>query len=234
VDFYVISVLDSESLRMPEEHLAFAAGHGIDRLCFNVEETDGLNVSGTLADAQTPKLARRFFDAVMAAMARKDNKIWVREIADMLAFIEGSASRPIDSHVSVPFRIVTVDVNGRWSTFCPELMSTRSERYGDFRFGNLAAAPISQGIDAERFGAVLGEINRGIEACRGSCEYFEVCGGGRPANKYGEHRRFDVAETRQCQVTTKALADACVSAIDGLLMKPVAASPVPGGSLLPR
>lgn len=228
VDFYVISVLDSESLQVPEEHLAFAEAHGIDRLCFNVEETDGLNVSNTLGKAETPLHARRFFDVVMSAMSRAGNRVWVREIADMMAFIEGSAQGSIESHVGVPFRIVTVDVNGRWTTFCPELMSTQSERYGDFRFGNLAETPISQGTDLAKFGKVFDEINRGIEACRNSCEYFGVCGGGRPANKYGEHRRFDVAETLQCQVTTKALADACVGAIDELLAKSATVSmPVP-------
>jgi uncharacterized protein len=217
IDFYVISVLDSDSLKEPDELLAFADEFGIDRLCFNIEETDGINVSPTLSNPDAPLMARRFFDTVASAMVASGNRIWIREIADMLTFIEGSAKGAIESHVSVPFRILSVDTAGRWSTFCPELMSTRSPRYGDFRFGNLAVDPVSKGIDLERFTAVHAEITRGVERCQATCDYFQVCGGGRPGNKYGEHRTFDASETQQCRVTTKALADACVGAIDKLL-----------------
>ena len=53
VDFYVISVLATPALGEAQALLDFAAENGIRRLCFNVEETEGVRVSPTLGDDGT-------------------------------------------------------------------------------------------------------------------------------------------------------------------------------------
>ena len=48
------------------------------------------------------------------------------------------------------------------------------------------------------------DVRAGVRACRAGCAYFGVCGGGSPANKLGEHRRLDAAETMHCKLTVKS------------------------------
>ena len=51
------------------------------------------------------------------------------------------------------------------------------------------------------------EIERGVERCRQSCEYYEICLGGAPANKLFENGRFDSTETLFCRLAKKAVID---------------------------
>ena len=142
----------------------------------------------------------------------------------MMWSVRASASGPVFSDVNIPFRIVTVDTQGGWSTYCPELMALGSADYRNFRLGNLAAGPISTHSDPAPFRALEAGIKAGVARCRAACEYFPVCGGGRPSNKYAEHRSFDVAETRHCAVAVKALADACVNHLGRYMAAPAAAA----------
>jgi uncharacterized protein len=64
------------------------------------------------------------------------------------------------------------------------------------------------------FQALHREIRSGVERCRASCDYFSFCGGGRPSNKWGELRSFDVAETMSCRLTIKALFDEYLVAVE--------------------
>jgi uncharacterized protein len=43
------------------------------------------------------------------------------------------------------------------------------------------------------------QIAAGVERCRRECEYFELCGGGAPANKLYENGSFDSTETIYCR-----------------------------------
>lgn len=223
VDFYVISVLAKPALADADMLLDFAARNGIRRLCFNVEETEGIHVSPTLSDDGTLPLARRFYDALIrSAEESKPGAPWIREVYSMMWSVRASFSGPVFSDVNIPFRIVTVDTAGGWSTYCPELMALDSAEFGNFRLGNLAAGPISTHSRRDAFDALQAQIKAGVARCRAACEYFAVCGGGRPSNKYAEHRSFDVAATRHCDVAVKALADACVDHLERYMAAPAA------------
>jgi uncharacterized protein len=50
---------------------------------------------------------------------------------------------------------------------------------------------------------MFGDIVAGVKQCRETCEYFDVCGGGAPANKLFEKGSFSVAETRFCEQSLK-------------------------------
>ncbi|MBV8278113.1 MAG: hypothetical protein JO170_23020, partial [Verrucomicrobia bacterium] len=47
------------------------------------------------------------------------------------------------------------------------------------------------------------DILAGVKHCQETCEYFDVCGGGAPANKLFEKGSFSVAETRFCEQSLK-------------------------------
>jgi uncharacterized protein len=144
IDLYVISVLTTSSLAEPDLLFLFAKTLGIPRFCFNIEETDGVHTSTTLNDISTASLARSFFDYAITKASDPVNSIWIREISDMMNMIEASAYNNCSSSLNEPFRIVTVDTLGNWSTFCPELLAMPSKRFENFLFGNLVQGPISK------------------------------------------------------------------------------------------
>jgi uncharacterized protein len=217
VNFYVMAVVDKHSLADPDAIFRFAEDHGIERLCINVEETEGINKSSVHSGVLDAKSAEDFFRRAMAAATRPGANLGIREISNMLNYLQRSAYGAIENHLTEPFRTISVDVDGNWSTFCPELMSYGPKRFNGFKFGNLAESPISEQLEDVNLLEAYREISQGVSICRSECEYFDVCGGGRPSNKFGEFGRFDVGETSDCNLTVKALAAACINGIAQLL-----------------
>jgi uncharacterized protein len=43
------------------------------------------------------------------------------------------------------------------------------------------------------------DISTGVKLCKNTCQYFSLCGGGAPANKYYENGSFHSAETMFCR-----------------------------------
>src|SRR6266545_3023336 len=60
VPFHVISVLSAESLAAPREMFDFYAEEGIDRVCFNVEESEGDHVSRSFGEPDIADAYYRF------------------------------------------------------------------------------------------------------------------------------------------------------------------------------
>src|SRR5271154_7125974 len=52
VPFHVISVLSEKSMHAPEQMLEFYLSEGIDDVCFNVEESEGIHISGLLSGSK--------------------------------------------------------------------------------------------------------------------------------------------------------------------------------------
>lgn len=221
LDFYIISVLTTQSLDHPSDFLDFAAEYKIGRICFNVEETEGIHVSPTLDDNDTPSRARYFFEHLINSAVRNEKGMpWVRELYQMIRSLRASATGPVYSDVNIPFRIITVDTEGFWSTFCPELMALKDPRFSDFRLGDLSAGPISRHLGTSKYHELHAQIKAGTARCRTSCEYFPVCGGGCPSNKISEHGTFDVSETRHCGIMIKSLADVVVGRLHDFFSSP--------------
>ncbi|MBI3199546.1 MAG: hypothetical protein HYZ40_18955 [Rhodospirillales bacterium] len=64
--------------------------------------------------------------------------------------------------------------------------------------------------------ALLRDVQVGTEACRATCEYFSVCGGGAPVNKLFENGRFDSTTTSFCTLTQMVPTDLILEAYDKL------------------
>ncbi len=212
--FHVISVLSEANIDSPDEMFDFYDRNGIDEICFNVEESDGTHRSRLF---NRPDARRRYFEFLQGFMylVRLHGKRWfVREFDLMHRAVfrpEGSA---FGNTQTEPFQIVTVGVNGDFSTFSPEFLGVRDPRIGDFVIGNLAAGPIERAAGNPKFLALKSEIDAGVEKCRASCEYFSVCGGGAPANKLGELGTMDATVTRFCECTVMGAADLVLSLVD--------------------
>ncbi|WP_254716080.1 hypothetical protein [Actinomadura sp. WMMB 499] len=76
---------------------------------------------------------------------------------------------------------------------------------------------LEDGFDLDRvrpgFARLAAEVARGRRNCARTCEYFALCGGGAPANKWAEHGSFTGTDTAFCALAVKAVADVV---LDGL------------------
>jgi uncharacterized protein len=220
---------------MSDEMLDFYLSEGIDHVCFNVEESEGDHVSDLFADGdyrlRHESFLRRFWQR-----GRTSGVQFVREIDLAIERIfrpEEVAARNIQVE---PFGMLNVDSRGNVSSFSPELLGLHNADYGDYLFGNICFQSLAEIHDSCMKSALLRDIRAGVEACRSSCEYFSVCGGGAPINKFSENGSFASTRTSFCALTQMVPTDIVLDAYDHLQGAPddeptTAALGAPGGFL---
>ena len=214
--FHVISVLSSKSLDDPDGLLAFYLEHGIDHVCFNVEESEGSHVSQLFAGGDLHRryetFLRRFWHK-----AREDGRIkFVREI-DLAIPRVFRPNEALARNVQVePLAMLNVDSHGNVSSFSPELLGLKNAAYGDFLLGNINTQSLAKIHEACLQSALYRDIQRGVAACRAECEYFSVCGGGAPVNKLFENGAFTGTRTSFCTLTQIVPTDLILEAYDRL------------------
>jgi uncharacterized protein len=107
------------------------------------------------------RMAFTFYDLV----EQDDHRISVREFnSAMSALRRRPKETPAKCQQTTPFEIISVDVNGNFSTFSPELLGLRSLKYGDFTFGNVEADSFESPRDSEKFQAVKRDHRQGHSA----------------------------------------------------------------------
>ncbi len=232
--FHVISVLSARSLGMPQELLDFYLSEGIDQVCFNIEESEGDHVSGLFEDGALRDRYGSFLDTFWRAARRSGRVRFVREIDLALPRIfrpEGAPTRNIQVE---PLAMLNVDSHGNVSTFSPELLGLKNADYGDYLLGNINFQTLP-----ELYAACLGsqlyrDIAEGVNACRASCDYYSVCGGGAPANKFFENGSFASTTTAYCTLTQMVPTDLILEAYDRLGQASTFLSPsTPAGDNVP-
>lgn len=215
IDFHVISVLTRNALFFPDELYAFYVDGGIRDVCFNIEEIEGPYQASSLKDPRCLELCRRFYKRFLDLVSESDDIRSVRELDYAFSSIlDPQRARRSDNQQAEPFGIVTVGCNGDVSTFSPELLGNRHPRFPDFVFGNVLKDSFQEMLATEKLGAIAREIRAGVERCRRTCSYFELCGGGMPVNKLYETGRFDSDETLFCRYTVQLLTDLALDALE--------------------
>jgi len=217
VPFHVISVLTTASMGAPEAMFDFYVSEGIERVCFNVEESEGSHASPSLRRADAGAAYRNFLESFWRLAGAAPGKIsFIREIEQALSVILRPAEGTFFNELVEPFAVTSMDWAGNISTFSPELLGLKNEQYGDFILGNvnrenladLAASPVLQRMQAD--------VAAGVALCRERCQYFSVCGGGEPVNKLTENGSFISTETAFCRLTRMCATDLILDAIDRL------------------
>ena len=205
--FHTISVLSSAALDVPDEMYAFFASEGIDHVCFNVEESEGQHVSDMLGTADIRERFRAFL-ARFWQLARASDKVkFVREVDTMITAIFRPNDAPFRNQQVEALAMMNVDCLGNVSTFSPELLGYKNAEYGDFIIGNVNTDTMEQLRNSPALAAMQRDIDVGVEACRASCEYFSICGGGAPMNKLTENGSFCSTKTTFCSLVQMAAAD---------------------------
>ena len=210
IPFHVITVLTSESLRSAQELHDFYVAEGIERVGFNIDESEGDHVSGLTGGAATWN-AYGAFMAEFWAIAAASRKIKsIREIDHMWQRVYQNPHHVFPNILTEPFMVLSMDHDGNLSTFSPELLGQKNAKYDDFIIGNVNTDDFERLPDSPALVRMNGDIQAGVSLCREKCAYFDYCGGGEPINKLAENGTFASADTNFCRMTRMAIADLVV------------------------
>jgi uncharacterized protein len=215
VPFHVISVLSAASMAAPREMFDFYVEEDIERVCFNVEESEGNHVSESFGEIGVEAAYYRFLSEFWRLSASAPGKItFIREIEHAIQQVIRPADVPFHNQLVEPFAITSMDWAGNISTFSPELLGLKNPAYEDFLLGNINRDALVDLPYRPNFTRMLADITAGVEKCREHCEYFSVCGGGEPVNKLAENGSFVSTETIYCRLTKMRATDLVLDALE--------------------
>lgn len=201
IPFSVLAVVTDNTLGHVDEFFDFFHELGVRNLGFNIDEIEGVHTDSTLVHDGAEERHRRFLERLYQ-LSLTCPEMRIREFTYSEALLQGA--EPPLSQV-VPFRILTVDYAGNFSTFSPELLDVSHPDFGNFLFGNVLSDELQDALTSQKFRRVWQAIATGRGRCESTCAYYEVCGGGTPVNKLFEHGTFASTETMHCRLTQKVL-----------------------------
>lgn len=206
IPFAVIAVVTNYALDYPDEIFDFFVSNGIYDFGFNFEESSLINSSTSINISSHYERCMSFYSRIIDLQLGCPVNVHIREvsqISNLLLF----AGESYSTGMTTPYRILNFDIDGNFSTFCPEFLNVTQERFGKLDFGNVHSSSLSDMLNNETFREVYDEIKTGINACKNTCGYFSICGGGIPYNKIAETGRFSSTETQSCRLNIKMLTD---------------------------
>lgn len=220
IEYSAIAVLTNYSIHYPIEiYDFFKSLKGLRSVGFNVDEEDGVNLKSTITDDQKSKL-KEFWEQIFELQMIEDNYIHVREIFGFNEFFlrtDFNRKKLLSNHMLQPLGIITVDTNGDFTTFSPELIGMDDKTYDDFNFGNIKDNLFKDIGKNEKFQRVFKEIVLGVKKCKDECMYYQFCGGGAPSNKLYENGTFNSTETNFCKFTKQVQVDAFLEVMENNL-----------------
>jgi len=219
IGFGVISVLTDYTLDYPEEYHDFFAEHGIGDVGFNIDEVEGVNATSSLQSESSAQRYRRFLSRLLIRAEQQRGAVKFREVWTNMAALAFGAADPVNN-TNQPFRIINIDHRGDITTFCPELVTARGPDGNGYVLGNVLTHSIGELRDSPVFRQLASQVAAGVRLCQQTCDYWSFCGGGSPSNKFFEHGRFDVSETRTCQVHKKATVDVLLEHLERRTTQP--------------
>lgn len=210
--FSIIAVLTNDSLDFPDEIFSFFVNHQIRNVAFNIEETEGANQASSLATDGMEERYCAFMSRLYELAKSTNGYLRIREFEQTKNFIYEKCNALQGQFT--PFTMINVAYNGDFSTFSPELLSMKSLEYGDFILGNVRQDSFDSVCQTDKFHRINRDIQAGVELCKLTCQYYSLCGGGAPSNKYFENGSFATSETMYCKYTKKIITDIVLEDIE--------------------
>jgi uncharacterized protein len=194
----LLAVVTWEVMQDPEAFIAFVRSTGCSALGFKVEETNVANRSALAGNAAIEAAYARFVRTLWDAFP-EDGPLFVREFDDYRSVREtpGTQSVPV---TLIPFRNLTVGVNGDFTIFAGELLFREDDAYV---FGNVMDGPLLDCLQGEKFMRVSQEMLNGARRCAANCRYYAECGSFFVSQKLAETGSFDAEETLACRLEIK-------------------------------
>ena len=212
ISFGVIAVLTAFSLAHADAFFAFFQDNGIQQVGFNIDENEGVNLDSSFSAGEAAAQYKVFVKRLIELSETERPSVKFREVWTTLRSLY--LDRPHYNLANRPLRILNVDWEGNFSTFCPELTAATSEKYGNFVMGNILTDRLESIFDNEVFKLVNAEVDAGLKMCELQCEYWQYCGGGEPSSKFFQHGRFDVRETTTCKIHKQGTVDAVLEYLE--------------------
>ena len=214
IPFATISVLSYDGLDYADELYEFFRSEGIRGVSFNFDEADGMNPKSSMNRDGVVERYERFLNRFFSLVEKDDSELWVREFHGNKAMFTPEEFEKVryappnylapNNQFVIPYAMINVDCEGRFSTFTAELLRAKHHKYGDFHLGRIQDGPIEAAVHTEKFKDIWRDVAAGVRKCEESCPQFAFCGGGSPSNKYIENGSCDSMETLHCQLTTKS------------------------------
>jgi uncharacterized protein len=220
----VLCVLTSQSIDYPDEMFHFFVDGGFRQVAFNVEEIEGPNLASSLLHTRGGMAnARSRYRAFMSRIAELNrDRGWplrIREFVSLAQLIQGRRENSTKVPIAAEHRagaILTMTRDGTMYSWSPELASGVPGVPDRFSLGNIRGVEsVDQLLVTQRAKTIQREIDRGVEMCRQTCDYFGVCGGGSPGNKFYERGTFAATETLKCVLQTQELTEVILTAFGG-------------------
>lgn len=203
IRFSIIAVVTADSVDHPDELLDFLAGLGPTSIGLNIEETEGIN---TVRATPTLDQARRFWRRTID-WSRRHPDTRVRETARLGGDLRRLREQP-EAPAPLIDPIPTVTWDGHVTLLSPELAGVHAPAYDDFRAGNILDRSMREILGgADQLGYVR-EFLDALDLCETACPFWRFCHGAQAGNRFFEHGRLDVAETRYCRTSKQALVQA--------------------------
>lgn len=204
VSFSALAVITQDSLDHSRAVLDFFESEEIRDIGFNVEELDSYRPAASFRSRQEAEAGFRAF--MLDALDRhRSGRLRIREIEDIQTRLE--AGRELKLIHAVPMRFVTVDVDGGFSTFCPQLHDAKYRDGTRHVFGNIVHNDFLDVVADPKFVEVYGEIMEGVRLCAETCKRFGLCGSNQVGVKLFENGTYASTETLICKTRVIIVAD---------------------------
>ena len=224
ISYHGIAVVSESSITDPKGFFDFFYNNGFYNLGLNIEEVEGVHEQSTVfADSLFEKVTA-FYNALFNLYLASDKHMSIREFDKCMdAILRDPKTLDIsklvaETHQNKPMAIISVDYMGNFSTFSPELIGQQNKEYNNFIFGNIYHSDFKNPEHKYLLQGVTDQINKGVKKCKAECEYFHVCGGGAPANKYFENGTFNSSETKYCQFNIKVPTQIVLSYLENKIL----------------
>ena len=119
----------------------------------------------------------------------------------------------VEGWLTRPMTYLTVLADGTTTTFCPELAGMKESEAVGFPRCNVLTEDLRTFADRVHASAAFRDIEAGVDRCRATCDYFELCAVGCPSNKFSETGGFAATETLYCRIRNQYAADAVLDYI---------------------
>jgi len=203
--FHAIAVVTAASLEHADAIFEFFLAEGFREVGFNIDEREGERRHSSIGREHEHGF-ELFLQRMLERSSAADGRLSIREVDEArkvilrgLAPVQIGGKRYPHNAQVLPLEILNVDHAGNFSTFSPELLGQPRSEYGNFVFGNVLKDPLVSVFSDPHFLEMYRQVIEGIERCRLECEYFDLCGGGAPANKLYENGSFSSTETAYCR-----------------------------------
>lgn len=208
IPWTLLSVVTLDTMREPGAFIDFVHATRCSTLGFKVEESNVAHVSRLERSDEVEALYTAFVQRLWEAFP-PHGPVRVREFDDYRAARRSTRRSQAVPVTLIPFRNLTVAVNGDFTIFAGELLFRDDDR---FAFGNVLNGPLLDCLKSARFRTIGAEILSGVQRCATSCAHYVDCGSFYISQKHAETGTFDTDETLACRLEVKGL----FRALDGV------------------